>query len=143
MHTLQNKYPDKIKVIFMGFPLDSACNRKLDRPMHPYACALSRAAYCAHQKGKFLSVYEEIFDDQESLNANSAHNTLIANNITENEAKKCIASEDAKKVVAESIEEGIRLNVTSTPTFFVNGKRVDGTLPLEAWEIVIEALIKK
>jgi protein-disulfide isomerase len=140
MNQVLARHGDRVRVIFMPFPLDNACNRLVTHAMHPYSCALARAALCAAGEGKFKPVYEKIFEDQDLLTADSAMKIPAANGVPDAKLKGCIDSEFAKKAVSESIEEGIRLKVESTPTFYVNGRRIEGVLPLEAWDEIIAGL---
>lgn len=140
MNQVLARHGDRVRVIYMPFPLDNACNRLVTSPMHPYSCALARAAFCSSSEGKFKPVYEKIFEEQEFLTADSATKIPVANGVADAKLKDCIDSEFAKKAISESIEEGIRLKVESTPTFYVNGRRVEGVLPLEAWDEIIEGL---
>ncbi|MBS1962367.1 MAG: thioredoxin domain-containing protein [Bdellovibrionales bacterium] len=142
MNQVLARHEGKVKIVFMPFPLDNACNRLITRPMHPYSCALARAAYCSGSQGKFRSVYEKIFEDQDLLTADSAEKIPATAGVDQTALKSCADSDFAKKAVGDSIDEGIRLKVESTPTFFVNGKRVEGVLPLEAWDQVIAGVSK-
>jgi protein-disulfide isomerase/uncharacterized membrane protein len=137
MHQLLARYPNKIRIVYMPFPLDNSCNRLITRPMHPYSCALARSAYCAGKVGKFQAVYEKIFEDQETLTAESATKIPASFGVGAEILKACDESEDAKKALSLTIEEGIRLGVSSTPTFYINGKKVEVSLPLEAWDLLI------
>ena len=47
-----------------------------------------------------------------------------------------------KTRLSQDIEEAIALKVESTPTFFVNGKRVTGAQPPEVWNAVLEQMLK-
>lgn len=141
MNQLLARHEGKIRVVFMPFPLDSACNRLITRSMHPFACELARTAFCAGQEGKFQPVYEKIFEAQEDLKADSGKKIAAANGIPEAKLAECVNSEAAKKSVADSIEEGIKAKVESTPTFFINGKKVEGTLPIEVWDQLITGMI--
>jgi protein-disulfide isomerase len=140
MKQLLSRYEGKIRLVFMPFPLDNSCNRLITRPMHEYSCALARNAFCAGKVGKFESVYEKIFEDQELLTKDSATKIPAEFGIAADTQKTCADSEEAKKALSNSIEEGIRLKVDSTPTFFVNGKRVSLALPIEAWDQIITGL---
>jgi protein-disulfide isomerase len=137
MNQLLARYPGKIRVIFMPFPLDNACNRIITHPMHPYSCELARAAYCASKDSKFQPVYEKIFEDQEFLTADSAKKIPADLGLDAAKLKTCMDGEDAKKFVSNTIEEGLKFKVDSTPTFFINGHKIDVSLPMEAWDELI------
>ena len=52
--------------------------------------------------------------------------------------KACVASGKHQAAVQKDIEEGKRLDVTGTPTFFINGRVLVGAQPLEAFARVID-----
>jgi protein-disulfide isomerase len=137
-NSLLSLYPTQLRVGFMHFPLDSSCHRQITRPMHPFACQLARGSVCADKKGKFKEYYESIFENQSSLTADSAKNTLLSVGLAEEEAKLCLESDEAKRVITSQIEYGIENKVESTPTFFINGKKVDGAYPLDVWKMLID-----
>ena len=45
--------------------------------------------------------------------------------------------------VAADVQEGTRLGITGTPTFFINGRLVVGALPLEAFQRIIERELRR
>ena len=51
----------------------------------------------------------------------------------------CISDEDEVRRISASVEEARKSGVTSTPTFFVNGEKHVGVLPLEQFSEVLEA----
>ncbi|MBC7385446.1 MAG: thioredoxin domain-containing protein [Cryobacterium sp.] len=143
MHQLLSRHEGGIRVVFMPFPLDSACNRLIPNPMHPYACELARTAFCGSAEGKFVGVYEKIFEEQDNLNKNSAKDIALANGMTETGWKSCVNADATKKALDQSIEEGIAQKVEGTPTYFVNGKKVANPIPMEAWELLLTRISKQ
>jgi protein-disulfide isomerase/uncharacterized membrane protein len=137
MNQVLARHGNRVRVVFMPFPLDPACNSLIQRSMHPYACELARAAFCAGKQGKFQPVYEKIFEEQETLKAESAKEIPASLGIDRAAFEACLGSEEAKSAVSLSVQEGIRAKVESTPTFFVNGRKVEGVLPMEAWDAII------
>jgi uncharacterized membrane protein len=56
---------EKLDITLVLFPLDSECNWMLDRPVHPGACAVSKAIMCSEHRA--LPVLEWAFDHQEEI----------------------------------------------------------------------------
>jgi protein-disulfide isomerase/uncharacterized membrane protein len=137
MHQVLSRNPGKVRVVFMPFPLDSACNSLIQRSMHPYACELARAAFCAGKQGRFQAAYEKIFEDQETLKAESAKELATTLGLDRAAYDACLNSDEAKSAVAASVEEGKKAKIASTPTFFVNGRKIEGVLPMEAWDSIL------
>ena len=51
---------------------------------------------------------------------------------------KCLSSAKYQTAVRKDIDEGARLGVTGTPTFFVNRRLIVGAQPLENFVRVID-----
>ena len=51
---------------------------------------------------------------------------------------RCLASATHAAAVQKSLDEGIRLGVTGTPAFFINGELLSGAQPVESFARVIE-----
>jgi protein-disulfide isomerase len=57
--------------------------------------------------------------------------------------EKCLTENKYLSQVKADMEEGRKINVKSTPTFFVNGQLVNGAQPLEVFsELIDEALVQ-
>lgn len=147
IHPLLSRYADKIRFVYRAFPLSPKCNRLIDRDIHPAACEAARVALCAQKEGKFSEVYEALFENQNSLASKGALKIVSELNskldLNTEELQACVDSQEIKQKVMDDIEEGFRLSVRSTPTFFINGRKVEGSLTTEAWVEIIERLLEK
>ncbi|OFZ17785.1 MAG: hypothetical protein A2X94_04255 [Bdellovibrionales bacterium GWB1_55_8] len=142
LNALINRYPGKVRVVFRNFPLHPACNSAVQNGSHAAACEAAKVAYCAHKQGKFAPVYEELFERQEMLAPGRLVGFAKDAGASEQELNQCIVSDEASQSVTVDTEEGIRLSVRSTPTFFINGRRVEGAYPLAAWSEIVEHLLR-
>lgn len=143
LHPVLRRYSDRVRFVYRNFPLDAKCNRLIQSPMHPAACELARGTVCAQAQGRFEAYYEQVFERQASLKPGSA--LAIAGDIGLNVAQfeQCLAAQETTDRVLRDIEEGIGLKVESTPTFFLNGRRISGAMPPQAWNLLIEETLKK
>ncbi len=125
---IKQAYGDKVKVVFRHFPLD----------FHPKAQPAAIASTCAHKQGKFWEMHDKMFDNQKQLNA--ANYTAWAKELGLNEAdfKKCQDDPATKKTLDEDLKVAEGLGVNSTPTFFVNGRKVAGALPFDQFKAMID-----
>ena len=58
--------------------------------------------------------------------------------------EKCVADPDLRKVVDAGIEMGTKtLEVQATPTFFINGEKVEGALPYAELANYLDEMLKK
>lgn len=129
---LAAKHGSEIKIIARDFPIESA---------HPGANQLAVLARCAGSQGLYWPLHDWLFSNQDSL-GDSLGETQIKN-ISDNfgldfvKLQSCLAGSSAKIQVNKDYAVGFKYNIKGTPTFFVNGKKVEGVLPLDVWEQII------
>lgn len=116
------KYP-QVRVVFKDFPIDS---------LHPWARTAALAGRCAYQQDPkaFWKVYDAIYDQQEVISASNAWSKMTdfagESGLNPDTFKACMASPEAAAAVDASRVNGQQLEVNSTPTVFVNGRRLVG-----------------
>ena len=115
-------YP-QVRVVFKDFPLEQ---------IHPWARTAALAGRCAYQQSPaaFWKMYDLIYDGQELISAENAYGKMTdfaaQSGLNADAFKACMASPEAGAAVDASRANGIQLEVGSTPTIFVNGRRVVG-----------------
>ena len=133
---LIEKYKGKINVQYVFFPLDNTCNPAIERAFHPFACPAAYLAACA--KEEFPQVHNYIFENQESLSPEFLLATAKKFNVLE-----CFKSSSTKPRVQELLALSKKYNITSTPTTILNGKKIEGAIPLDSFEIIIDELVNR
>jgi protein-disulfide isomerase len=115
----------RVAVYFKNFPLDKACNDRLPSSTHPGACNLALGAICARYQGKFEAYHDRVMqtDFRDPTPADVAR---VAGEAGLNAAaiQGCLDDPKAKADLATEIAEGNRLGVNSTPTVYINGKKL-------------------
>src|SRR6516165_7543073 len=115
-------YP-QVKVIFKDFPIES---------LHPWARTAALAGRCAYQQDPkaFWKLYDLIYDNQDLISASNAWDKMVdyasRSGLSTEAFKACLSSPQAAAEVDASIANGNLLEVRSTPTVFVNGRRIVG-----------------
>jgi protein-disulfide isomerase len=118
-------YP-QVRVVFKDFPLEQ---------LHPWARTAALAGHCAYQQDPkaFWKVYDAIYDQQEVISASNAWSKMTDfaadAGLNSDAFKACMASPEAGAAVDASRTNGQELEVNSTPTVFVNGRRLVGADP--------------
>ena len=118
-------YP-QVRVIFKDYPLDQ---------IHPWARTAALAGRCAYQEEPtaFWKMYDLIYDGQETISAENAWAKMTdfagRSGLNPDAFRACMASPEAAAAVNASRDNGIKLEVNSTPTIFVNGRRIVGADP--------------
>ena len=126
----------KVRFVTMDFPLDSECNTA---GIHPAACEAAAAVRMAKAKGKGPEMEEYFFSNQEKMTPTWVKDGVrkIAN-VTDFDAQYPKVLEQVKADAAL----GRQLDVQGTPTFFVNGIKINALRPV-FFEALIEHELKK
>jgi len=115
-------YP-QVRVVFKDFPLES---------LHPWARTAALGGHCAYEQNPsaFWKVYDLIYDQQELISASNAWTKMTdfagQAGLNADAFRACMASPAAGAAIEASKANGQRLEVGSTPTVFVNGRRMVG-----------------
>lgn len=118
-------YP-QVKIIFKDFPIDA---------LHPWARTAALAGRCAYQQNPkaFWQLYDLIYDNQDLISASNAYDKMMEYagkaGLNADTFKACLSSPEATAAVDASLANGKLLDVRSTPTLFVNGRRLVGADP--------------
>jgi protein-disulfide isomerase/uncharacterized membrane protein len=115
----------RLAVYFKNFPLDNSCNPKLPRAVHAGSCTLALGAICAQNQGKFEAYHDRVFGS-ELKSPQPADVVRLAGEAGLNAAamEGCLDDPQTKATLAAQIAEGNRLGVSSTPTVYINGKKL-------------------
>jgi protein-disulfide isomerase len=143
VHPLLKRYPNDVKFAFLNFPLDMGCNPVIKNKMHEFACEAAALAVCANQQGKFEQAYDILFENQASFEIGKIADLLSAiPAIDVNKLKECAALPSTMEKIKAEIELGTKSKIESTPTFFLNGKKVVGGMPTNLWIEIIDKTLK-
>jgi protein-disulfide isomerase len=116
-------YAGKVRLVFKDFPIEQ---------LHPWARTAAIAGRCAYQQDApvFWKMYDLIYDNQEIISAANAWTKMMdyasQSGLDAEALKACMASPEAGAAVNTSRANGQLLDVSSTPTVFVNGRRIVG-----------------
>lgn len=117
---LQADYAGKITFVFRHFPLS----------IHPNAVPASLAAEAAGAQGKFFEMSDLIFTRQEAWSGSSNPDEIFVTYATElgldvEKFKTDMASAELKQKIVDSFKGGQKAKVSGTPTFFLNGAKLE------------------
>ncbi len=129
---LQQKYGNDLRFVYKHFPLS----------FHPNAQPAAEASECAGEQGKFFEFHDLLFANQESLS--TANYKKWAGDLKLDQAKfdSCVDSSKYKQKVQDDFNEGQRDGVSGTPSFYVNGQQIVGAQPAQAFESIIDQILK-
>jgi protein-disulfide isomerase len=115
-------FPTQVKFYFREFPLEA---------MHPWAKPAALAGRCVMQQkaSSFWDYHDWIFEQQEKVTAENFKDQVTnwVKDRKDLDALKfgtCLDSKATEAEVEKSIAQAHDLNVNSTPTLFINGRRI-------------------
>jgi protein-disulfide isomerase len=123
---LLENYKTQLRVIFKDFPIEQ---------LHPWARTAALAGRCSYQQDPkaFWKMYDLIYDNQDLISAENAWTKMMdfagQVGVDRETFKACMASPTPGVAVDANRANGQQLEVNSTPTVFVNGRRLVGADP--------------
>lgn len=131
LRKLQGDFGDKLTFVYKDFPL----------PMHAHSQKAAEAARCAGTQGKFWEFHDELFRSKE-LDVERLKDDAVALHLDESQFAKCLDSGEELADVQRDREEGVKLGLSGTPSFFVNGHFYSGALDYVALRQIVEQQIE-
>jgi protein-disulfide isomerase len=128
---LIEKYSMQIRFEFKHFPI---------RSIHQYTMVAAEASECAADQGKFWEFEEVAYEKQPDLNAKTPAQWAKDLGLDMTLFDRCTRSHIKKDTIMSDYEEGKKQGVNGTPTFFVNGKKVESSI--DAISTAIDADLK-
>jgi protein-disulfide isomerase len=100
--------------------------------------AIATGAMCAAEQGKFWDLDYVLFVNQLSTNANNVSVFARQVGVNIDVFNKCAQSAANRAKIQGYTSQANAAGVQATPTFFINGKKIEGTLPLAEFQQEIE-----
>jgi uncharacterized membrane protein len=131
------RYKDKVEILYYFYPLDNSCNPEMKRPLHQYACKAAKAAICM-PSADFYQIHETFFKNQDQFEAG-----FVDQYIKSNKLEECINKESTKDTLSKIIAAAAPFNIVSTPTYLINGVKIEGVLPPDQLFSILDEIVKR
>ena len=122
--------------VYRHFPLDQ---------LHSKARKEAEATECANELGgndafwAYLDKLFEVTPSNDRLDLSQLPQIAEDVGLNRSQFETCLESGKFRTLIQEDFQEGLRLGITGTPYFFVNGIPVNGARPQPEFEEIIEA----
>jgi protein-disulfide isomerase len=131
---VEKKYAGKVRLVMKQFPLTS---------LHPQAMPAARAAVAAGMQGRYWEMHDRLFGsaqlDPDTLERHAREIGLDVERWKRDQTDPRVAA-----VIQRDMDLATNLNVSGTPAFFVNGRRLPGgAAPLDAFSSLIDEELNK
>jgi protein-disulfide isomerase len=127
-------FPDKARVIFEDFPLDST---------HPWARTAAIAGRCVYRQNPaaFWKFFDWDYENQAQITLENVNGKIqeFVNSagLDGLQLGRCVETKAGEADVNRAVALGHALQVSATPTIFVNGRKLEGGLPWASLEALI------
>ena len=128
------KYPKDVNFGYKNFPLPAT--------MHPNAMPAAKASVAAGKQGKFWEMHDLLFQNYSALGNDKYKQFATQLGLDVARFEKDMESAEVQTIVNKDSSDGRAADVTGTPTFFVNGKRVSNR-SVEGFSQMIEEALKE
>ena len=123
---ISQNYGADVRVVFLDFPINRSGISRV----------VAEGGACADKQGSFWAYHDLAFENQGTLSNESANQFASELGLDTEAFRACLQSAFARERIANSEAEARRLGVSSTPTLFLNGRRlhlhnIDTELPIE------------
>jgi protein-disulfide isomerase len=142
---IPQKYPRDVRVVEKNFPIEA---------IHPWARAAADASACMAEQstGAFWAYHDWMFEHQNAVNTQfqdkkadfqkylkeTAATLAQEQKVDPAKVRSCIDTHAAAAQVAKDMAEGEKLMVSSTPTFYINGRPVPGAISWGSLDTLIQ-----
>lgn len=130
---LAELYGNDVRYIYRDFPLTD---------LHPGADLAAEAGECAQDQDQFWSYHDKLYQNQHDLSRDSL--VRYADEIGLDTARfaSCLDTHRYQGEVQADLEDGQAAGVYGTPTFFWNGNRIEGAIPEDVFEALINGFLE-
>ena len=136
---LKEEYKDSMRFVVRYFPL----------PGHKNSRTAAHAVEAAGKQGKFWEMYNILFTKQAEWSEQPVANqeqfekyAIEAGVANIDQWKTDVMSDDVKNRVEDSYKDAVSLDLQGTPSFFVDGKKVESPKGYEAFKKLIDDSLK-
>jgi len=135
---LKNEFSADLTIVYKYFPLKN---------IHKNAELSARAGEAARLQGKFSEMEEVLFTKQNEWENSSQALSLFQAyamdmGLDVERFTSDIDSSSVEDKISLDYQEGVRLGVSGTPTFFLNGKKITNPRSYDEFKSIIEQSIK-
>ena len=121
----------RIRYVLRDFPLET---------IHPNAFKAAEAANCAGDQGQYWAMHDVMFANNQQLGIDRLKEYASQLKLDRNQFEECLNNDKYAEEVRNDLMDGQLYQVTGTPTFFINGRRLTGPSLEELQQAIDEAL---
>src|SRR3990170_2246216 len=130
---LFERYGDRVRLVYKHFPLVG---------LRAWSEDAALAGACAYRQGndRFWALHSTLFQSPARLKQGAPALVGLARDagLDVPAFKMCLEKRETQADVQRDVAEGDALNVQGTPTFYVNGRPIEGLVPAEEFFAIVD-----
>jgi len=136
---LLKTFPKEVRLFIHDFPLEQ---------IHPWARPAAIAGRCVLLQGEenYWKYHDWVFDQQKALGAETFRGMLMSwaptNGIDSLQLTRCFDNKETDGEVTQDLAGAKKLGINSTPTLYVNGRKLAGSVSWEQLKSIIDVEVK-
>ncbi len=119
-----------VKIIFKDFPVVSE-----------NSLPLALFGRCAGEQGLFWLMHDQLFANQGEINNEKLNQIVKQIGLEEDKFNNCVKNEKYLNGIKKDFVLGEKLEISGTPTLFINGYKLTGDIPEETLNKIIDELL--
>lgn len=131
---LKEEYKDDMQFVVRYFPL----------PGHKNSMTAAKSVEAAGKQGKFWEMYSTLFENQKEWGEKSAPDQAqfekyaVQIGLDVEQWKKDVNDPAIEARVKRNYDQAVALNLQGTPSFFLNGKKIENPRGYESFKVLID-----
>lgn len=122
------EYGDSVRFVYRDYAL----------PFHQGAVPAARAARCAGEQGHYWEYHNDLLENPGDLSIDDLVGRAGKIDLDQAAFSDCLSSARFKDEIDSGTADGLKIGVTATPTFFINGRMVAGAATRDEFAAIID-----
>lgn len=138
LRNLIAKYPDKIRLVHVHFPMDHEFNPMVKTPFHIGSGKMALLAIYAADEGKFWDVHDLLYQWSGNRPEIDLHELASESGLPVERLAEASGNMGYRAKLAADIRLGVQHAVQATPSYLIEGKVHQGIIPPDAFKGIVD-----
>jgi uncharacterized membrane protein/protein-disulfide isomerase len=132
------KYPEKIRLVHVHYPMDHAFNPMVKTPFHIGSGKMALLAIHAAAESKFWDVHDLLYQWAGNRQEIDLHELAVKTGLSVDRLAEAVENLGFQEKLDADIRLGMQHAVQATPSYLIEGKVYEGTIPPEAFRGIVD-----
>lgn len=126
---VMEKYGGSVRLVHRDYPV-----------IADYSMDLAHAARCAGEQGLFWQMHGKLYENQPVSDLETVRKLVEQIGVNMIKFDDCTEKSRFVNAIEKNYSDATTLGIAGTPTWFINGHKIEGDLPLSTFQEIIEEL---